>query len=97
MIGMDGTIKTERVTQRTIHPALPLSSPIYIEHKHQITFDSRFLERTIHTNVDKFLNVFWTNMFSTCKGTQKHVPKHIQKQGPHFENTLWGLTHTYIK
>ena len=25
----------------------------------------------------------------------KCVPKHIEKQGPHFENMLQGLTHSY--
>ena len=34
------------------------------------------------------LNMFWTNMFSKCVGTQKCIPKHIQKQRPCFENTL---------
>ena len=37
----------------------------------------------------------WTNMFSKHVGTRRCIPKHVQKQGPHFENTLWDFTYTY--
>ena len=37
---------------------------------------------------ESVLNMFWTNMFSKCVGTQNHIPKHIQEQGPHFKNSL---------
>ena len=37
----------------------------------------------------------WTNVFSKHTGTQKCIPKDVQKRGPHFQSMLWGLTHSY--
>ena len=34
-------------------------------------------------------------MFSKHIGNQEPIPQPIQKQGSCFENTLWGLTHSY--